>query len=257
MIDQSYIRWTFVILSIVCFFLTTYFPQLDTYGRHSNANRCTMRTRVGWIVFESPSSIGFVVFYLLGDRTTERLPAFLCLLWMLHYIHRGLIYPLTMKIREHDNGVPIHVVAFAFVTNVGISFLNASSLSWSMYRRGNDDEFQVDRVQFLVGVALFAIGYYANRKSDAILVGLRKPGETASYKIPHGFLFDYVTCANYFGEIVQWFGFALAAQTPAAWTFVLWTLSNLIPRANRNHAWYVSKFKDYPKERRVLIPYVW
>ena len=47
--------------------------------------------------------------------------------------------------------------------------------------------------------------------SDQLLVNLRKPGETG-YKIPVGGLFDYVTGANFFGEIVEWTGFALACN---------------------------------------------
>jgi 3-oxo-5-alpha-steroid 4-dehydrogenase 1 len=39
---------------------------------------------------------------------------------------------------------------------------------------------------------------------------LRKPGETG-YKIPTGGLFDYITGANFFGEIVEWTGFAIAS----------------------------------------------
>ena len=60
-----------------------------------------------------------------------------------------------------------------------------------------------------------------------LLVELRKPGETG-YKIPHGGMFTYVSGANFCGEIIEWFGFAMATgfNLPAT-TFALNTSLNL------------------------------
>ena len=44
-----------------------------------------------------------------------------------------------------------------------------------------------------------------------ILKNLRKPGEKG-YKIPAGFLFNYITCANYFAEIMGWVCFSFATR---------------------------------------------
>ncbi len=51
-----------------------------------------------------------------------------------------------------------------------------------------------------------------------ILAELRPPG-SKEYKIPRGFLFNYVTCANYTTEIIGWVAFTLATQTAAAAIF--------------------------------------
>jgi hypothetical protein len=51
-----------------------------------------------------------------------------------------------------------------------------------------------------------------------ILANLRKPGEKG-YKIPKGFLFNFVTCANYTTEIWGWTLFSVATQTVAAFLF--------------------------------------
>ena len=76
---------------------------------------------------------------------------------------------------------------------------------------------------------------------------LRAPGERG-YKIPRGGLYRFVSAPNYFGELVEWSGFALAAWSPAALVFVVWTAANLAPRAWANHRWYRRTFPDYPPE---------
>ena len=62
-----------------------------------------------------------------------------------------------------------------------------------------------------LGILLFAIGSFINLDSDRRLRNLRENSENG-YKIPHGGLFEYVSAANYFGEILEWWGFALAAK---------------------------------------------
>lgn len=61
--------------------------------------------------------------------------------------------------------------------------------------------------QFIVGTILFFTGMAINIQSDHIVRHLRKPGDTNHY-LPQKGLFKYVTSANYFGEIVEWCGFA-------------------------------------------------
>ena len=94
-----------------------------------------------------------------------------------------------------------------------------------------------------------------NIKSDKILRDLRKPGETG-YKVPRGFLYKYVSCPNYLGELMEWFGWALMTWSLPGLAFALYTLANLGPRALANHRWYKDKFADYPTERKALLPFI-
>ena len=60
------------------------------------------------------------------------------------------------------------------------------------------------------------------------------------------------------GEMLEWLGFAVASQfsLPSV-AFVVYTASNLIPRAVAHHQWYLRKFDDYPKERKwAVVPFV-
>jgi len=67
------------------------------------------------------------------------------------------------------------------------------------------------------GVPLFFFGMYVNARSDRMLIALRKDAKKdadgkTEYKIPRGFLFEYISGANYFGEIVEWWALALITQ---------------------------------------------
>jgi 3-oxo-5-alpha-steroid 4-dehydrogenase 1 len=105
-----------------------------------------------------------------------------------------------------------------------------------------------------MGLGFFISGFFINKKSDNILIALRK--EQDGYQIPQKGLFKYVSCPNHFGEIMEWIGFAIIAWNIAALSFAVWTICNLLPRALNHHAWYKETFENYPKNRKALIPYI-
>lgn len=110
-------------------------------------------------------------------------------------------------------------------------------------------------IQAIIGILLFFIGFYINIHSDSILINLRKQKKD-KYLIPYGGLFEYVSAANYFGESLEWFGFALYCNHSASWIFFFFTLSNLVPRAVQSHKWYQTNFKEYPKNRKAFFPFL-
>jgi protein-S-isoprenylcysteine O-methyltransferase Ste14 len=88
-----------------------------------------------------------------------------------------------------------------------------------------------------------------------MLFALRKPGE-GGYTIPRGWLYEYVSCPNYLGEILVWCGWAIATWSLAGLAFALYTAANVGPRALAHHRWYLREFEDYPRQRKALIPFV-
>lgn len=66
-----------------------------------------------------------------------------------------------------------------------------------------------------------------------------------------------MSCANYFGELVEWTGYAIMTQSPAAVLFALWTAANLVPRARTHHRWYLQNLKGYPTNRRAILPFLY
>ena len=221
------------------------------YGRHSKNNFGPMiNNKFGWFLMESPSLVIFG--YFLGFKANLLnvlilLPAFL---WMLHYIHRVLIFPL--QIRTARKKIPLLIVILAFIFNVINGFLNGY---WFVqfateYRSGI-----LINLRLIAGVILFFSGFVINKYHDAILIKLR-PASGDGYKIPYGGLFKYVSCPNFFGEIISWTGFALVAFNLPALSFLIWTIINLSTRALDHHRWYLKEFHEYDKKRKALIPFL-
>ena len=95
-----------------------------------------------------------------------------------------------------------------------------------------------------------------NIQADGILRNLRKPGETG-YKIPRGGMFEYVSGANFFGEIVEWCGFAIATWSLPALSFALYAALFIGTRGYHHHQWYLQTFGDvYPTSRKAIIPFL-
>lgn len=82
--------------------------------------------------------------------------------------------------------------------------------------------------QFIIGVIIFFAGMFINIQSDSIIRHLRKPGDRRHY-IPQGGMFRWVSSANYFGEWLEWVGFAILTWSWAGVVFAWWTFANLAP----------------------------
>eukprot|EP00063_Salmo_salar_P052262 XP_014027097.1 PREDICTED: 3-oxo-5-alpha-steroid 4-dehydrogenase 2 isoform X1 [Salmo salar] len=71
-----------------------------------------------------------------------------------------------------------------------------------------------------------------------------------------GGMFEYVSGANFFGEILEWCGYALATWSLPTFSFALFTMCSIGPRAFHHHRYYQEKFEDYPQSRKAVIPFI-
>lgn len=221
------------------------------YGRHARAGwGPEIGSRLAWWIMEVPASLGFALFFFAGEHSREPVPLALFLLWQLHYFDRAFLYPLRIRVGRRTT--PLATVASGFAYNCINAFLNGTSLS--AVTRYEPSWFGDPR--FLLGVALFLAGWTINRWADTVLRNLRRPGETG-YAIPRGGLYEAISCPNYFGELIEWVGWAVATWSLAGLSFAVFSAANLLPRAVANHNWYQEQFPDYPPRRRAVIPFVW
>ncbi|MGB5809905.1 MAG: DUF1295 domain-containing protein [Polyangiales bacterium] len=247
--------YTWAILGVVVVGTLAFFVLLfisAPYGRHMRDGwGPTMNATALWVLMEAPSPISFAVVYFMSDNAFKPVPLILLAMYMVHYVYRSFIYPFRM--RGGHKKKPVLTAGLAIAFNVANGSTNAFAIT-ELAPHLLDTAWLSDP-RFIVGVVLFAAGFGINQQSDSILRNLRKPGESG-YKIPYGGFFRWVSSPNYFGELVEWAGFAIAAWTVPALVFFFFTASNLVPRAFSNHRWYLDNFGDYPKERRAVFPFL-
>lgn len=221
------------------------------YGRHVRESwGPTLPSRVGWIVMESPTVLLFGAVYFSGAHRFELVPLVLYVFWHLHYVHRTYVFPF--RLRAGGKRMSLAVVAMGMLFTSINSYLNARWIS----ELGSYSSAWLADGRFLAGAVVFLVGLAINLHADTVLISLRKPGETG-YKIPQGGMYRWISSPNYFGEIVEWLGWALMTWSLPGLAFAVYTIANLAPRAFSNHRWYREKFpEEYPRERRALIPYV-
>ncbi|MEW5304386.1 MAG: hypothetical protein WDW36_006997 [Sanguina aurantia] len=94
----------------------------------------------------------------------------------------------------------------------------------------------------------------ANYRCHTILANLRAPGDKG-YSIPRGFLFNYITCANYTAEICGWLLFTVAVQALPAAVFSVVGAAQMLQWAVQKHKRLLKAFDG--KEGRAKYPRRW
>ena len=222
------------------------------YGRHARKGwGPSIDNRLAWVVMEAPAPLVFTACFVVGTHRDTLAAWVFLLLWEAHYIHRAFIYPFGL--RGVGKRMPVLISGMALLFNGVNGYLNGRYLF--AFSGGYTATWLADP-RFVVGVGLFLAGTIINRKADHSLRDLRQPGESG-YAIPRGGLYEWVSCPNYLGEIIEWFGWAVATWSLAGLGFAVWVLANLVPRARAHHLWYRERFEDYPPARKALVPGLW
>jgi 3-oxo-5-alpha-steroid 4-dehydrogenase 1 len=214
--------------------------------------------RTGWFLMELPATAVFWPAFLSGPHAAQTVPVAVACIWAVHYANRGFIFPLLMRVPRGTKTFSIVVLTTGALVTTLHGYLNGYWVS-----RYAEHLYAPDWVtdpRFLGGVALYAVGLWLNIHSDTILRRLRTPEEVARgekvYRIPRGGGFNFVTNPQYLGELMIWLGFATLTWSLGGVFILMISLSNLVPRAITTHKWYRDEFPDYPKHRKILVPFV-
>ncbi|KAL0961597.1 hypothetical protein UPYG_G00354610 [Umbra pygmaea] len=243
-----YLSWCFIITALANFLKQT--RTHTPYGRYLISNGIQVRTcpaKLAWFIQELPSFL--VPMFLL--LTTDSRPGLgkELLLWTfcLHYFQRTFIYSLLTRGRPSPLSIVFYAVVFCSVNG----FLQGH---YMLHCSAYNDVWRAD-IRLGSGLLIFFLGMAINIHSDHILRNLRISGEIV-YKIPTGGMFEYVSAANFFGEILEWCGYALATWSLPTFSFALFTVCSIGPRAYHHHRYYQQKFENYPQSRKAVIPFI-
>ena len=245
--------WVMTAIAVVVFI--SLFKVDAGYGKFYNRKwGPAVNNRLGWVLMESPVFIAMILLWAFSDRKDDIVRLAFLLIFELHYFQRSFIFPMLIRGRSV---MPLSIIV------MGVTFNTLNALmqgGWIFYISAPEayTAAWLHSPQFIIGTLVFLTGMFVNIQSDTIIRHLRKPGDTAHH-LPQGGMFRYVSSANYFGELLEWVGFAVLTWSFAGAVFAIWTFANLGPRAARIHQRYEQEFGDAFDSKRIkrIIPFIW
>ncbi|XP_072526501.1 3-oxo-5-alpha-steroid 4-dehydrogenase 2b [Salminus brasiliensis] len=243
----QWLSWSIILAGLVYF--VCFLKSHAAYGRYmgTSSDSRMVPARVAWFIQELPALL-LPVLLLLTTSNSHQMGKWLLLsTFCLHYFQRTCIYSLLTRGRPYPFNIMVSGMVFCSVNG----FLQAHYL----LHCNPHSHVHLSDGRTLIGMLIFFTGMAINIHSDHILRNLRKPGEIA-YKIPRGGMFEYVSGANYFGEIIEWLGYAIATWSVPTFAFAFFTVCFIGPRAYHHHRFYTEKFEDFPRSQKCLIPFI-
>ncbi len=222
----------------------------------------SIRSNWGWVLMESPVFLLMAVIYVTAmiqgaPYTVDTFPwvtTAIFVLFQLHYLQRSFVFPSKMR---GTSKMPLSIIFMGFFFNAMNAYMQGG---WLFYV--SPDQYELSwfwSPQFIIGTVIFFTGMVINMHSDIIIRRLRKQKDDNNYYLPTGFLFDKINSANYFGEILEWVGFAILSWSVSGLVFVLWSIANIVPRSKAVYERYTQFFgEDFTKLKRYKIfPYIY
>jgi 3-oxo-5-alpha-steroid 4-dehydrogenase 1 len=219
----------------------------------------SINNKIAWLCMEMPVFILMTVLCLCSPRMfpfhleMALVPFIIFLFFQTHYVRRSFIFPFLLKGKSK---MPVVVMFMGVLFNLCNAFMQGG---W-LFFQSPEGMYSVDWLwtpQFIIGAIIFFGGMTLNIQSDKIIQNLRKQGDSKHYLPSKGF-FKYVTGAHYFGEVIEWIGFAILTWSLSGAVFALWTCANLIPRANAIFNKYKAMFGEQTiKEKKLKRIFPW
>jgi len=169
-------------------------------------------------------------------------------LWMVHYTKR-----LLETLFVHEFGT-LTMPIFNLFKNCAYYWSFAAAVGYNV---NIPTEHELPSWHLYLGFPWFCCFMILNFLCHLRLKYMRRPG-CNDFVIPHGGLFEYITCPNYFCEIMTWFGFnILTGFTIAGVAFNIVGTLQMIQWATQRRDKFIKLFgSKWPKNRYVLFPFI-
>lgn len=167
------------------------------FGKFSNSRwGVRISNRLGWLIMELPALCIFPIMLLLSGQDRQPFDLLLVIvisIWVVHYAHRSLIYP--MRIHYRPRSMPLAVVFMALFYNA----VNGWFLGYYYSYLYTPPVFYSPTfwVRIALGGALFLAGFWINIYHDSLLINLRRNTKSNSYSIPTGGSSNISRCRIY------------------------------------------------------------
>ena len=204
-------------------------------------------------------------------------------LWYVHFARR-MLEVLYVHAYRRKNTMMDMLFAAASYTFYGICVANtvrpaafAAATAVQASNTAADTGKFSPRLRLALGLLLFAVGEVGNAWSHMQLRWSRQKAEAKTKTVTgvttwskpqgkvimSGGLFNYVTCAHYFYEILTWAGYLLCTHDAGGAKLVFqWSLGGLAMMAYTRHSKYRAYFDGkegrplYPPGKKALIPFL-
>jgi 3-oxo-5-alpha-steroid 4-dehydrogenase 3 len=113
----------------------------------------------------------------------------------------------------------------------------------------------------VTAVVIFLWAWYHQHVTTVILADIRKDSKgnivTESYKLPQGDWFNYLSSPHYTSEIIMYTClWEILGIRHGWWCVYALVLTNQVDSLISSHQWYQQNFKNFPKKRKALIPFI-
>ncbi len=254
--------WVMIAVAVVVF-IALYFVNAG-YGQFTSQKwGKAINNKTAWFLMEFPIFLAMIILWLCSPHRFNLVPMVFLLIFEIHYFQRSLVFPWLMK-GKSKMSLAVMFMGIAFnILNAMMQgywiFYESYKSNYHVFGLSYTDTAWLWSPQFIIGLCLFIFGFIVNLRSDYIIRHLRKNDEDTKHYLPSGFMFKYVTSANYLGELLEWLGFAILTWSISGLVFFIWTFANLVPRANAIYKRYQSEFGEEMKAKKLkrVFPFIY
>ncbi len=255
--------WVMIGIAVIVF-IALYFVDAGYGMLLSSKWGKPINNKLAWFLMEFPIFLAMIIIWLASPHRFDLVPMVFLLIFETHYFQRSLVFPWIMKGKNSKMPLGIMFMGIAFnILNAMMQgywiFFESYKCQYTVFGLSYTDTAWLWSPQFIIGTLIFLAGFYTNLRSDYIIRHLRKDDSDTKHYLPSGFMFEYVTSANYLGELMEWLGFAILTWSISGLVFFIWTFANLVPRANSLYKRYKSEFGEEMERKHLkrIFPFIY
>ncbi|MDD3038440.1 DUF1295 domain-containing protein [Bacteroides sp.] len=251
-IDSFYCFLGGMSLIALIVFIALYFVKAGYGMFRTNSWGVAISNKLAWVFMEAPVFIVMCWMWIHSEHRFDPVILTFFLFFQTHYFQRAFVFPCLLSGKSK---MPLAIMSMGILFNLLNGYMQGE---WIFYL-APEGMYQSDWFAtpwFIAGTLLFFTGMFVNWHADYVIRHLRKPGDTNHY-LPQKGMYRYITSANYFGEIVEWLGWAVLTCSLSGLVFFWWTIANLVPRANAIWLRYHEEFGGKVGQRKRVFPYLY